>query len=280
VSPAKSRYHRLSTSRATELAELAEFVAEEFPVDGAVPLESILVAKDILPIHGHYEDAFDGLLEQRLGRFAVYLNIDRLESVESARARFTIAHELGHYFIDEHRNALLAGVETHPSQVDFLSGNPIEVEADHFASNLLMPRSRFLKAAKSLPVGLGSLRKLASHFRASLTSTTIRFVSLGIKPAAVVHWTPEGYSWKWLSPQLFEDRYWKTIEDLESVPADSPTSRALQASNGSSEIFSAGSTAATWFRGVFPGTSRDLLLMEEAVRLGRFGVLTLLYPIN
>src|SRR5207247_1657430 len=104
---------------------------------------------------GRYGDAFDGLLEHRSGRFHVYANLDRVEREDSPRARFTLAHELGHYFIDEHRNALAAGLAlSHPSFCDFESDLPVEKEADHFASNLLMPAKGFRKLAARAPLGL------------------------------------------------------------------------------------------------------------------------------
>lgn len=58
--------------------------------------------------------------------------------------RFTLAHELGHYFIDQHRRGLEEGkVRSHGSVVEFESELPIEQEADTFAASLLMPRERF-----------------------------------------------------------------------------------------------------------------------------------------
>src|SRR5689334_23997225 len=61
---------------------------------------------DALPIC-HYGNCFDGLLEYEAGEFHVYCNVDRGNIPGGARARFTLAHELGHYFIDEHRIALI-----------------------------------------------------------------------------------------------------------------------------------------------------------------------------
>ncbi len=40
----------------------------------------------------------------------------------------------------------------------------------------------------------------------------------------------------------------------------------------------AGTTAATWFRYVEAGSDRNSIFIEEAMQLGRFGVLTFLYP--
>src|SRR3972149_5886641 len=59
--------------------------------------------------------------------------------------RFSIAHELGHYFIEGHPEALLtSGI--HQSRADFVSDDPFEQEADIFAAALLMPEAPSRKA--------------------------------------------------------------------------------------------------------------------------------------
>jgi len=130
----------ISKDRKEEIAELAETVADEHCPTGRVDPVLIAKAKGITLSFGRYEDAFDGLLEHCCGRFHIYCNLDRVERAGSPRARFTLSHELGHFYIDEHRNALKAGrAPSHPSFCDYESKNPVEQEADHFASCLLMP---------------------------------------------------------------------------------------------------------------------------------------------
>ncbi len=55
------------------------------------------------------------------------------------RTRFSIAHELGHYFLEPHRAYLRRTGKSHPSKGEFLSDRTIEMEADAFAAGLLMP---------------------------------------------------------------------------------------------------------------------------------------------
>ncbi len=43
-------------------------------------------------------------------------------------------------------------------------------------------------------------------------------------------------------------------------------------------FFEAGSTASFWFPFMKPGDPMDVVLIEQAISLGRFGVLTLLFP--
>jgi Zn-dependent peptidase ImmA (M78 family) len=56
--------------------------------------------------------------------------------------KFCIAHELGHYCIDGHSDALLSN-GAHYSQAGFRSSDPFEQEADYFAAALLMPELTF-----------------------------------------------------------------------------------------------------------------------------------------
>jgi Zn-dependent peptidase ImmA (M78 family) len=56
--------------------------------------------------------------------------------------RFSIAHELGHYFIEAHATQLLVN-GVHYSRAGFFSADPFEQEADHFAAALLMPERPF-----------------------------------------------------------------------------------------------------------------------------------------
>ena len=59
--------------------------------------------------------------------------------------RFSIAHELGHYFLEGHVDHILPKDGTHQSRAGFVSADPYEMEADHFAAGLLMPSSPFKK---------------------------------------------------------------------------------------------------------------------------------------
>ena len=71
----------------------------------------------------------------------------------------------------------------------------------------------------------------------------------------------------------------KTIESSENVVVGGATQKALNGeSPGECGYFRCGTVASAWFPFIDAGSSRDSILIEEAVPLGRFGVLTLLYP--
>lgn len=271
---------RLDETRRAEIAELAEHIAEEYFPSEAVNPGAILEAKNITQSFGEYGDYFDGMLECADGKFHVYCNLDRVGDRRSPRARFTLAHELAHYFIDDHRQALLSGaVPSHPSQCEFESKNLVEREADSFASNLLLPRRRFLEAAQDARRGLGGILELARQFQTSVTATAVRYASCDVVPCAVLKWSAKGLDWKWLSTETFRARYRKTIEAVEDLPEGSSTADALEGKRPlAADYFERGSTAAAWFPFLSQESHRNAIMVEQAAPLGQFGVLTFLYP--
>lgn len=263
-------------SRSNEIEELAEFIAETyFPNDRVEPL----VIADQLGItynFGHYADAFDGLLEYMDNRFHIYANLDRLRSPDHPRARFTLGHELGHFYIDDHHNALTGGVGPHASFTDYQSQNPAEQEADSFAAAFLMPMERFKSATKKKTPGAAAIRELADVFGTSYASTAIRYARSNIHSVIVMRWTLEGRKWCWSSDDLHSITKNKAHRALEPIPRDSLTISTLQ--SPSTELNRRGSTLSTWFPFIANGSRDDRIVVEEVIYLGDFGVLTILYP--
>lgn len=269
----------LPRAREQEIAELAEFVADDYCPSGTVDPEAILRELGITVSFGAYGDAFDGMLECENRRFHVFCNTERDSPRGSGRARFTLGHELGHYFIDEHRTALLGGVDPHHSKCEYESSERIEQEADAFASNLLLPRGRFLSEGRALRPGLSGILPLAGKFKTSVSATAIRYVREELVPCTVIRWNADGFAWKWFSPATWEAGYRRTIESRENLPPDSATELAFAGKPLPSDGFHhRGSTAALWFPFVTGASSKNVIIHEEAVTLGQFGVLTFLYP--
>lgn len=174
----------LSKKREIELSELAEFIASEYCPVGMVEPSIIAEAKEITYCFGQYEESFDGLIEYEEGSFHIYINSN---NTNSARTRFTFAHELGHYFIDEHRNALLNGrTPSHPSHTDFSSKNPVEIEADFFASSLLMPESRIKQDCFRQKFNFELIERISQKYNTSITATVLKLMSIDHHPMMIV----------------------------------------------------------------------------------------------
>src|SRR3546814_8530393 len=87
--------------------------------------------------------------------------------------RFSVGHELGHYFLDGHIDHILPKDGIHTSHAGFVSANPYELEADQFAAGLLMPATPFKRALEKKEAGLQGGESLAGLCKTSLTATAI-----------------------------------------------------------------------------------------------------------
>lgn len=263
------------TSHCDEIEELAGFVADShFPNDKVDPYK-LAEANGISYNFGRYEDAFDGLLEYRDRAFHIYGNADRIRDESYPRARFTFAHELGHYYIDEHRLSLESGSAAVACLTDFQSDISVEREADHFASYLLMPNQRFLSYARTCSKGSAAIRRLADAFGTSLSSTAIRFVRSNVSPVIAMCWTSTSRRWCWSSRDFYDlTKNW-AFKDPSRLPREAETLRLLGDPSLTPEP--RGTTLSTWFPRVRRGSLQDLIMIEDVLSLGTYGVITLLY---
>ncbi len=273
-------YTELSIPRRRWIADLAEAAFSE--TGGTLPVQPtpLIDSHGITFSSGDYGSAFDGVLEHRGGQFHIYCNVRDTDYPGSARARFTVGHELGHYFIDEHRNALASGrVPAHRSFIDKASSSVIETEANTFFSHLLMPQHDFRKAVAKEKPGLQGLINLSSTFNVSAQATAIRYVEECQVPCAAMMFRPGKRPWSAISPTLRKLGYqYGNAPEVTALPNGFASKAAQEApsSPGLSAIFEAPSTASYWFADVAPSSQKNCVIAEQAVRLGSYGVLALL----
>jgi Zn-dependent peptidase ImmA (M78 family) len=175
--------------RKKQISKLAELIAADYSDRNLTLLNEIARFEDV-PIHfDNYENAFDGMLLYDVDNrdFNIHINIDNGNKQDSKRGRFTLAHELGHFFLDEHRLGLKYGLlEPHASFHNINQKSLIELEADYFASCLLMPSIKFRnhsaeykRQSKNKKFSFDTLLNLSESFQASIPSTLIRFGEVG-----------------------------------------------------------------------------------------------------
>lgn len=106
------------------------------------------------------------------------------ESLESqGRIRFTKAHELGHYVLHRHRQKeFLCNKD---DMLEWSNGEDLEMQADEFASYLLMPLNDF-KAQIDGDVNLDSLGHCADRYGVSLTAAILKWLSYTPEKAVLV----------------------------------------------------------------------------------------------
>lgn len=100
--------------------------------------------------------------------------------------RFTVGHELGHYFLEGHPEALRKIAPIHVSRAGFTQGDDfIELEADHFSAGLLMPKLLVKKELDQQSIGLDGILALAEKAKCSITAAAIRTAQCSSYPVAI-----------------------------------------------------------------------------------------------
>jgi Zn-dependent peptidase ImmA (M78 family) len=101
------------------------------------------------------------------------------------RQRFTIAHELGHLIL--HKDETLHVDERAPigfrNEESSLATKDVEIEANQFAAELLMPADLLAKEIESISDDLeaeAAVSELADRFQVSEQAMTLRLTRLGI----------------------------------------------------------------------------------------------------
>lgn len=269
---------KLQLSKSQELAGLAETVlAMHSPHDGPVDLDNILLENGIKLHLGSYAENFDAVLIPDEKGFHIHLNLKKVNGNPRApRARFSIAHELGHYFIDDHRIRILNSTPE-PSVCGLFDANESneEHEADCFAANLIMPPARFKRAALHAGTPMETIRTLADTFDSSLTATAIQYTNHISDRSMVIRWKPDG-EMAWALPgKGYRTEGYKSVlfKNPEKLPTDCATAKVI---TGKAEHDNGTLDMATVFQNVARAGPRNLLLMEEAIALGEYGFLTIL----
>lgn len=261
----------------TLATELSHEVLETHEIS-SLPVDPFEIAKieEIEFAPGNYKDGFDARIEYipEARRFAIYYRPPG-HGRPQGRVNFSIAHELGHFYLPHHRTQLLQG-EMHNSTSNFRSGRAQESEADEFAANLLMPKGLFISEVHKFRQRVCTLKEMSqlAHERlgTSLTSTARRYCECDIEPCSVVFSKDGVVRWA-LHSEDMKARGMGYVPFKHPVPNESKTR----------EVFGVGEVgtaidgrvdAATWFE-----KPQIDCIWEDAILLGRTGfALTLLTP--
>ncbi|HEY3294138.1 MAG TPA: ImmA/IrrE family metallo-endopeptidase [bacterium] len=104
------------------------------------------------------------------------ISVDQALAPSQGRYRFTIAHELGHFFL--HRELQSAFSCTDEMFLPWYQANGAEFEANSFGAELLMPEDDFRTRTKGQNATAALVRHEAEYFGTSWTSICVRFVEL------------------------------------------------------------------------------------------------------
>jgi hypothetical protein len=182
--------------------------------------------------------------------------------------RFSLGHELGHYFLEGHIDHLLPQNGIHTSHAGFVSADPYELEADHYSAGLLMPSTPFKQALNKRRPGLESVEYMAGLCKTSLTATAIRCAELSEDAIAVIVSTGPVIDFCILSEAM------KSLPQLTWLRKGSPVPRGTATARLNAELASVLQGARTagdldvldWLGGI-----ESAIVSEEVVGLGRYG---------
>lgn len=267
-------------SSAFDRYEEASRCAERFLVDHnitSLPVDPIAIAKN-LGIEVHANPAKSAGASGMLIRVGQAYAIAYATHIESPGfRRFSISHELGHYLLPGHPEAVLDENGIHESFAGFRSDNVYEKEADSFAAGLLMPSRLFSAALANTEPGLEAIEDLSSLCITSLPATAIRYVQFADYPVAVVVSTGQSIDFCPMSDAFKALRDIEWLKKGQPVPRSSHTHTFNQSKKRvlESDRTEGVSSLHTWF-----GAGPEWDLIEEVLGLGKYGkTLTVLRPI-
>ena len=197
----------------------------------------------------------------------VFININK-NLTPAGRQNFTMAHELGHFSIPSHKGRRF--------ECQTLYINPFnkkrteEVEANRFASELLMPKNLFKPLVYDYKPEFEDIAELSELFETSLSAAAIRFISFTEESCALV--VSDGKNIKWSV---------KSSSFPYFIPNDEPiTSSTLTRSyiyKGVVPEFASQETPASyWIEG--KGINRNTKIIESCVPIMAYNrIYTLLW---
>jgi Zn-dependent peptidase ImmA (M78 family) len=171
------------------------------------------------------------------------------------KKRFVAAHELGHFEL--HRGEAFSINCTDKDFRQWYKGNHIEIEANYFAAELLMPEHLFGRKIAGKDVTRQMIEDLANEFNTTMTATAIRFATLRPDYALVC---AEDNEIKWF------------VIDFDQFPYPLNLKGKLHENSMAYEFFNGGELSDklfsvehdAWFKWKIRGTIKEL-----AISLGR-----------
>jgi len=161
---------------------------------------------------------FEGaLIPNDSGEWGIFYN----ENIRSTgRRNFTLAHELGHYFLHRQRGA----IQCEPRQMlDWKSEyGQIESQANIFASFLLMPLDDFREQIRDQKPSIELMRHLKDRYQVSLSAAILKWLNITEKRAMIVIGKEGFIDWAWSSEPLLKSKvFYRARQNVTELPSAS-----------------------------------------------------------
>lgn len=121
------------------------------------------------------------------------ITIDSKIKLESKR-NFILAHEIGHLIL--HRKITPLFSETNKTLSEWYINGKHEIEANQFASELLMPSTLFKQNVMGKSLNLDLIRETADFFGTSQTATLLKYKNLGDFSISIIYIENGIVQWK------------------------------------------------------------------------------------
>jgi IrrE N-terminal-like domain len=242
--------------------EYATILLKDLQIN-TLPVDPFRIAQALLiEVREVDAESFDGFY-MRVGE-KVLININQNIS-NSGRKHFTLAHEIGHHSIPTH-----VGNSFQCTPNPFKDKAIVEIEADQFAAELLLPTRLLKPMLHTYKPNFESIAELAEDCGTSLTATAIKFAKNTEDCCALIATSQNRIQWFQKAAGF---PYW--IDRGAQVSAGTLTAayslKGIAQEAGSEKIH-----ASYWFSG--RGIDNSTTLYESCVPMPDYGVvLTLLW---
>lgn len=277
---------KVERSRISEIYRMAGSIARNYYNNSAI--DPYHIAKDNgITIHeDDFGETFEGSIccNMKTKKFHIFMNNNPSISMDPGRTRFTLAHELGHYFIPEHRKMLESGenLTYHPNNYFYIHNNIFETEAHIFSANLLMPRKTFIEKGKSLPYGMEGIITLAELFQTSILSTAYQYINCDIVPLLLVKLDDNGQSisCKTATSRSFSSLLKERIVVQYNEDRPLTDSEIIEISEGtrSFEFNQSVTNLSSWAGNISSSSDKNLVVVEQTLKIGSFGSIAIIFP--
>ena len=245
----------------------AEQLLQELEID-ALPIDPFAIASrldiELNPLPANAGGA-SGMLLHVDGEFGIcyptHVDSDGFKN-------FSVSHEIGHYRLPGHPDAIFDALGRHVSYAGFRSIDRYEQEADHFAAALLMPTKLFTAAVRCAGEGLKAIKMLANDCCTSLEATAIRFAQTTRDPVTVILSSGRNIDYAFMSGVLKDIPNLDWIRKGSPLPSDCVTANFNADKNNIKRAAQAEGTSMLqdWFNGPYRQE-----VMEEVIGLGSYG---------
>ena len=241
---------------------LKELGVISLPVDPFDIAEKLGIALTAMPANA---GGASGMLLHVNGRFGIgyptHIDSDGFK-------RFSVGHEIGHYRLPGHIDAVVDATGHHFSCAGFQSADQYEREADHFASALLMPTGPFSVELRRCGDGLIAIETLSRCCGTSLEATAIRYVQCTRDPVAIIRSEGRTIDYAFMSRALEDFPNLDWIRKGTPLAADTVTFRFnTNTENVRNAARDEGTSALQDWLG---GPPRQIVV-EEVIGLGSYG---------